>query len=398
MNWINAKLSQDLNMPLYVQLADFLREKITEGELKAGEKLPGSKDLQKIFKLSSITVENGVKILVDEGILVRHQRIGTFVAKKKVVPPRKNGQFRYKVRVIISGLTPDSVFWFRILNSLERKLRQENCEFTLLSCDKDDPLSVKDAANDCSGVILVGINPSELAQKLYKLKVPLVLIGGLDSACKFARKFDMILHDDVVRGYTAMRHLLLLGHRRIGTIHDQNDNQYGLDLMEGIRKAMSEFNNPPENLTVLRVPRLSLEDGEKNACKLLCSDTGISALFMPDPPSAVGALKAALQLGFQVPQDLSIITIGLPWLCSITQPPITTITDAEDEITTAAVARLIRQIETPDCKTETLSIHTEEIIFQKSTQLFSARNYSGQAAFHPAVSRQIQTISATNHQ
>lgn len=66
---------------LHVQLADIIREKIYSKEWGTGSKIPSEHELMTQFGLARGTVRRAIGSLVDEGILVRHQGKGTFVAE-----------------------------------------------------------------------------------------------------------------------------------------------------------------------------------------------------------------------------------------------------------------------------------------------------------------------------
>ena len=75
-------------------LADQLRQLIVSGQIAPGEKLPSSRELQKLLCVSAITIESGLNYLVEEGFLCRRPRCGTFVTDSlpgggvKIDPPK----------------------------------------------------------------------------------------------------------------------------------------------------------------------------------------------------------------------------------------------------------------------------------------------------------------------
>lgn len=64
----------------FEQLAGILRGRIESGEYAPGRKIPPLTELQGEFGLSSMTVRRAVRVLADEGLLVRVPGRGTFVA------------------------------------------------------------------------------------------------------------------------------------------------------------------------------------------------------------------------------------------------------------------------------------------------------------------------------
>lgn len=75
---------EDSHVPLYLQIAEQFRGLIARGELMPGARLPTEEELITRFDLSRITVRKALGMLVEDGILVRRQGKGTFVAS----PPK----------------------------------------------------------------------------------------------------------------------------------------------------------------------------------------------------------------------------------------------------------------------------------------------------------------------
>lgn len=63
----------------YKIITDFLREKIYK-EYGPGDKIPSENELANMFKVSKLTARKAIDKLVNEGLLVRIQGIGTFVS------------------------------------------------------------------------------------------------------------------------------------------------------------------------------------------------------------------------------------------------------------------------------------------------------------------------------
>ena len=78
------------SIPLYVRVESLVRNRILNGQLQAGDKLPTEEDLVKQFGVSQITIRNALANLERDGLIVRNRAKGTFVAdhvpvKKKFV-------------------------------------------------------------------------------------------------------------------------------------------------------------------------------------------------------------------------------------------------------------------------------------------------------------------------
>ncbi len=78
---MNKKSFDNINdsSPLYYQLAQKLREKITAGEFKPGKAMPTEPELCKQYGVSRITIRQAVEILENAGLVERQQGRGTYV-------------------------------------------------------------------------------------------------------------------------------------------------------------------------------------------------------------------------------------------------------------------------------------------------------------------------------
>jgi GntR family transcriptional regulator len=66
--------------PLYALAQDQVRSLIEEGELQAGDQLPSEARLASQLGISRATLREALRLLEEEGIIVRRQGVGTFVA------------------------------------------------------------------------------------------------------------------------------------------------------------------------------------------------------------------------------------------------------------------------------------------------------------------------------
>lgn len=102
-----SKLSLDSDIPLYSQLVSIVKRNISAGTLVTGELLPSEAELCKTFDISRSTVRQAIGALEADGLVVRKQGRGTFVAEPKM---RRKTETVYSFTSEISsmGLTPSS--------------------------------------------------------------------------------------------------------------------------------------------------------------------------------------------------------------------------------------------------------------------------------------------------
>lgn len=72
------------NSPKYYQIYEKLLEKIQSGEYEENDRFPSDTELVNKFDVSRGTVREAVKMLINQGYLVREQGKGTFVTYKKI--------------------------------------------------------------------------------------------------------------------------------------------------------------------------------------------------------------------------------------------------------------------------------------------------------------------------
>ncbi|WP_343530622.1 PLP-dependent aminotransferase family protein [Pedobacter sp.] len=76
-----VQLDKKSDKAVYLQIADAMIKDIQSGRLKAGEALPGGRNLAQLLKVNRNTVVEALNVLIIEGWLVSKERQGTFVAK-----------------------------------------------------------------------------------------------------------------------------------------------------------------------------------------------------------------------------------------------------------------------------------------------------------------------------
>src|SRR5689334_14931391 len=76
----------DNPMPLYLQVADILRERIDKREWLSGSLIPTLEELAREFRVARVTVRQAVQLLTKEGLLAPRRGLGTMVTKTDDAP------------------------------------------------------------------------------------------------------------------------------------------------------------------------------------------------------------------------------------------------------------------------------------------------------------------------
>ena len=156
-------INRDSRLPLYTQLYDILRAKITSGEWMPGEMIPPEHELIESHQISRTTVRQTLDMLVNEGLIYRQRGRGTFVAH----PPVEQALMRiisFTDDMLQRGFEPSTEVLFSGLVSASRdtaeKLQVEPGEELVrlerLRLADGEPMSVEESYlvhRYCEGVL-----------------------------------------------------------------------------------------------------------------------------------------------------------------------------------------------------------------------------------------------------
>src|SRR3954463_9914003 len=79
-------LDPDDPRPPYVQVANAIRAAILTKKFSAGDKLPSRQELAKAYNVAPMTVQNALRELREEGLIVSRQGSGVFVRERTERP------------------------------------------------------------------------------------------------------------------------------------------------------------------------------------------------------------------------------------------------------------------------------------------------------------------------
>jgi DNA-binding LacI/PurR family transcriptional regulator len=153
---------------------------------------------------------------------------------------------------------------------------------------------------------------------LARQGIPVVVIG------RFEAPVPALRVDNVRGGRMAATHLLQLGHRQIGIILGFRDSTTSADMLKGHRQAFAEHGLPVRRDWVVYGDARAAT-GLELADRLLRGRPRPTALLTVNDQTAIGAIRAALNLGLRVPGDVSVVGFDGIQLASFTSPALTTL-------------------------------------------------------------------------
>lgn len=214
----------------------------------------------------------------------------------------------------IGLLTPWVNHWFfaNVIDGAERALRAEGFDALLYTFEIARDLQRRRVDPDVlrrrvDGILVVGLplKPGEV-EALLDLVRPLIFIGtGVPGQ-------STVRVDDEATAIAATRHLLSLGHERIGHITGAPEDNAPWSPPVGRRlgwaRAMAEAGlDASPDLEVNG--HFDLEGGRESGRRLLERCPDVTAIFAASDEMAMGVVLAARELGLRVPEDLSVIGV-----------------------------------------------------------------------------------------
>jgi LacI family transcriptional regulator len=157
------------------------------------------------------------------------------------------------------------------------------------------------------------------------------------------------------------RHLVDLGHRRIGVIAGPHNWLASDARLAGHASALANAGVLPDPALV-RSGEPTAQFGYHAAAELLDVPQPPTALIGFNDKVAVGALAAAAQRGLRVPEDLSIAGFDDIDLAQATRPLLTTVRQPLQEMGRLAVSLLIRLMERQRLDALHVELATELVI------------------------------------
>jgi LacI family transcriptional regulator len=163
----------------------------------------------------------------------------------------------------------------------------------------------------------------------------------------------------------AMRHLLALGHRRIGFITGRMDIACSHDRLQGYRDGLAEVGLPFDPELVLEGD-FSQPVGFRQGWALLQLKDAPTAIIASSDLMAFGVMDAAKASGLTIGQDISIVGFDDIYMASQVYPPLTTVRQPMAAMGETAVDMLVTQLQGRTVLNPRRELTTELIIRQST--------------------------------
>ncbi|WP_438432089.1 GntR family transcriptional regulator [Gorillibacterium sp. sgz500922] len=325
---------QNDRQPLYMQIQDYFKDRIKNGSLQAGDKIPAEKELMEQFDVSRITVANALVQLAKDGWIYRIPGRGSFVSEpaaetSHVRPaettagavsfepsaPRPASTRKRMIGLIIP--TMSDYFAIRLISGINRVLTERGYYLYIAlshnSIETEKALIQECLANDTAGLIIFPSDAETYNEEILSLKMsnyPFVLIDRYLAGVET----NFVCTDGLNGARLALSHLWELGHRDIAICSDTplptitvSDRING--YMEGL-KEHGTLINPAMILTDFKVDYSEIDP--QHPLYRFIRNRMATAYITLNARLGVYLSTVAKQIGLRVPEDLSIVTFDDP--------------------------------------------------------------------------------------
>jgi LacI family transcriptional regulator len=197
--------------------------------------------------------------------------------------------------------------------------------------------------------------PPKTIKLLRKTGRAVVEVSSTDS------EFDHVFHAYAEGTRLLMAYLFELGHSRFGFIYGVGGRIEGHDRLDAYREVLEKAGLVVDD-TLIEHCGDTLEDGYQAAYRLLSRPDRPTALLVINDLLGMGALRAATDLGLDVPCDVSVASFDDVPFASYTVPRLTTISAQTEQSGRDAVRLLLKRINDPDRPREVVKAPTKLII------------------------------------
>jgi LacI family transcriptional regulator len=214
------------------------------------------------------------------------------------------------------------------------------------------------------GMIFVAAGENhEAISAIGKNGLPLVVVDR--DMCSL--ELDTVTTDNHHGGMIATQHLLSLGHQIIGCITGPSNITPSAERVTGYNSALRQAGILVEESLLVRGD-FHAPSGYSAAMQILQRHLRPTAIFVCNDMMAIGALRAAAQLGLRVPEDVAIVGFDDIELASYTTPPLTTVAQPKQEIGQLAVKLVFERMGSPSLPPRHNVLSTRLIIRESSTR------------------------------
>lgn len=266
---------------------------------------------------------------------------------------------------IIGLIVPnlDNGYVGAITQGIDRELARANYDLMLYTSHRQpgkESFYVGTLANGLTdGLLLVApLVPATYLEALREQNFPYVLIDQAD----VSENSNVVEATNWQGAYEATRYLNQLGHTRIAFITGSLAVRSAVDRLRGYKAALADCNIPVTEALIIEGDYQQQTGYEVTKSLLQNVDPPPTAIFASNDLSAFGAMDAAREHGYRIPDDISIIGFDDVPQASFVYPKLTTVRQPLEQMGHVAVKMLLEHIEDQSNPPQRVALATQLVI------------------------------------
>ena len=233
-------------------------------------------------------------------------------------------------------------FFAEFLAGVESELASRSIALTLqLATDLESEIEVYRrwwGERRVDGVLVMDLRVDDpRLEALERIGLPAVVVGGPAAASTV----PCVWHDESASVIELVRYLAALGHRRIARVEGVSGFLHSSVRSAAFLKATAELGVAGTVVPTDYTP----ESGARATRRLLSEPEPPTAIAYDSDALAATGLGVAQQMGFAVPDNVSIVAWDDSLLCQVVHPPLTTLTRDVAQYGSLACRHLLEAIE-----------------------------------------------------
>ena len=279
------------------------------------------------------------------------KRIEEVVAKFNFVPNNNAKHLKQNnskaIGVLVKGIS--NMLFASVVEEIQRMI--EKTEYTLVvSYLDEDADEVEQAILLCRerkplGLLFLGGNPEYFHREFSGVDVPCVLVTNRANEMHF-ENLSSVATDDIAAARCAVDQLFVAGHRRIGILGGDFDKSYtSHQRFLGCEQSFSEHGAVLDVEHCYEKARFSFGSACRAMKRLIGKFPDVTAVFAMSDVMAIGAIRALRDLGYRVPEDVSVIGFDGTSLAEYYNPKLATIKQQHQTLASRSIEILFGQIE-----------------------------------------------------
>ncbi len=278
------------------------------------------------------------------------------------------GSLRTNETKMIMLIIPDIVnpFWPEVARGVQDALELKGYTMVLACSDwernREQRLLGKARSSRFDGII---INPAAVNEtELERCGIPSVILGYHDDF----PNTDMVGNDTGKGTDMILNHLYSLGHRNIGFICGISMSSTSSSRINGYINFFKEKNIKIDRNRIIEC-HYGQEQGFDAMKALMNLSVPPSAVYAGNDILAIGAMKAAKEMGISIPEDVSIAGMDDIYPASVTSPSLTTVSKEKYKVGWHAANFILERIQKKDTTVPRKMIFPPVLISRESTAM-----------------------------